>query len=135
MANPGSLLRIGDGPSARQGAGAAVVTIGGMLALASAMGIGRFVYTPILPAMAEALGLSKSQAGLIAAANFAGYLAGALAAAAPRLPGGRRAWFLGMLAAGAATVLAMGLGTSFAGFLALRFAGGVASAFVLVLGS
>lgn len=109
--------------------------IGGMLALASALGIGRFVYTPILPAMAEALGLTKTEAGLIASANFVGYLAGALLAAAPRLPGGRRAWFLGTLAAGAAATAAVGWVGTLPALLLLRFAGGVASAFVLVLGS
>jgi MFS family permease len=111
------------------------VAFGGMLALAAGIGIGRFVYTPILPDMAAALGLSKSATGLIASANFLGYLTGALLAAQPRLPGGRRTWFLGGLAASAVTTSAMALRTGMAAFLLLRFAGGVASAFVLVLGS
>jgi len=106
-----------------------------MLALASALGIGRFVYTPILPAMADALGLSKTEAGLIASANFVGYLVGALLAAAPQLPGGRRTWFLGTLAVGVVTTAAVGWANTTAAFMLLRFAGGVASAFVLVLGS
>jgi len=113
------------------GTGAA---LGGMLALAAGMGIGRFVYTPILPDMAAALGLSKSAAGAIASANFLGYLVGALLAAA-RLPGGRRCWFLGGLAASAATTGAMAVPDSMSAFVLLRFVGGVASAFVLVLGS
>ena len=121
--------------SARGVFAAAASALGGMLALASALGIGRFVYTPILPAMADALGLSKTEAGLIASTNFVGYLAGALLAAAPQLPGGRRAWFLGTLAVGAATTAAVGWADTTAAFMLLRFTGGVASAFVLVLGS
>jgi len=115
--------------------GDVALAVGGMLALASSMGVGRFVYTPILPAMAEALALTKVDAGLIASANFVGYLVGALLTALPRLPGGRRTWFLWALVVGAATTAGMALVGSMAAFLLLRFLGGVASAFALVLGS
>lgn len=101
--------------------------------MAAAMGIGRFVYTPILPLMVETLGLSQGQAGLIASANFAGYLLGALLAAAPTLPGSRRAWFLGALAASAATTALMAAGDAVPFFSVIRFLGGIASAFVLVM--
>ena len=103
--------------------------------MAAALGIGRFVYTPILPAMAEALGLSNIQAGLIASANLLGYLVGALLAATPRLAGSRRTWLLASLAVSAVTTGAMGLASSLPAFLALRFSGGAASAFVMVLAS
>jgi predicted MFS family arabinose efflux permease len=120
--------------SNRSGSPVALAT-GGLVALAAALGIGRFVYTPILPVMAEALHLSKSQAGLIASANLLGYLIGALLAATPRLPGSRRFWLLGSLGVSAVTTGTMGLASSMPAFLALRFTGGAASAFVLVLAS
>lgn len=111
------------------------LALGGLIAMAAAMGIGRFVYTPILPFMAEGLHLTKSEAGLIASANFMGYLAGALAAASSRLPGAARSWMLTALVASAITTGAMGSIQGLVPFLALRFAGGAASAFVLVLAS
>jgi predicted MFS family arabinose efflux permease len=111
------------------------VALGGLIAIAVGIGVGRFVYTPILPPMLAALGLSKSTAGLIASANFAGYLIGALSAAKATPPGSRRAWLLGALLASAATTAAMGLTASIAAFLVLRFLGGVASALVLILAS
>jgi predicted MFS family arabinose efflux permease len=111
------------------------VALGGLIAMATGVGIGRFVYTPILPPMIEALGLSKSEAGLIASSNFLGYLLGALLAATPWLAGPRRRWLLGGLAASTLTTLGMGLTTSLAAFLVLRFAGGMASALVLILAS
>jgi predicted MFS family arabinose efflux permease len=112
-----------------------LLATGGLFAIAAAIGIGRFIYTPILPPMAEALHLTKGEAGLIASANFVGYLAGALAAASPRLPGGSRVWLLAALATSAATTGAMAWPDGMVAFLALRFIGGVASAYVLVLAS
>jgi predicted MFS family arabinose efflux permease len=110
------------------------LAFGGLLAMAAAIGVGRFVYTPILPPMVEALQLSKAQAGLIASANFVGYLAGALLAAV-RLPGSRRAWLLGALAVNATALAGMGLATTMPVFLVLRLVAGIASAFGLVFSS
>jgi predicted MFS family arabinose efflux permease len=111
------------------------LALGGCIAMAAAMGVGRFVYTPILPYMAEALDLSKSEAGLIASANYAGYLTGALLASLPFLRGSRRAWLLGALIASAATTGATGLLSDMPVFLTVRFLGGVASAMVLIYAS
>ena len=109
--------------------------LGGLIAIAAALGIGRYVYTPILPPMIEALHLGKSEAGLIASANFVGYLLGALLAAMPGLVGSRRLWLLGALAISAVTTAAMGLTQMLPAFLGLRLIGGIASAFVLILSS
>ena len=111
------------------------LAIGGLIALAISMGIGRFVYTPILPFMLEDLKLSEGQAGLIASANYAGYLLGALFAAMPGLKGARRTWlFVGLLAS-ALTTAATGLLTHMPGFYSVRFIAGFASALVLVFAS
>ena len=117
------------------GAAPIALALGGLLTMAAGVGIGRFVYTPILPPMVEALGLSKSEAGLIASANFVGYLAGALLAAWPGLPGSRRGWLMAGLAANAAALAAMGFTTSLTVFLVLRLIAGIASAFALVFSS
>jgi predicted MFS family arabinose efflux permease len=110
------------------------LALGGAMAMGCAMGIGRFVYTPVLPFMAEAIPLTASQAGMIASANFLGYLVGALATAF-RLPGSPKGWLLGALLASAVTTGAVGLWSSVAVIAALRFLGGVASAFALVFAS
>jgi predicted MFS family arabinose efflux permease len=113
---------------------AIALALGGLAAMAVGVGVGRFVYTPILPVMAADLGLSAGEVGLIASANFLGYLAGALAAAA-RLPGSRRGWLIAALAASAATTGGMAIATSLPAFLAVRFVAGFASAFILVFSS
>jgi predicted MFS family arabinose efflux permease len=111
------------------------IATAGMIAMAVGIGIGRFVYTPILPPMLAALGLSKASAGLIASANFLGYLVGALGAARAALPGQRRLWLAGALLLSAATTTGMGYCASVPGFMALRFLGGLASALALILSS
>ena len=125
----------GGGPSAAPLRHPAALALAGCLALAVAIGIGRFVYTPILPFMTTGLGLGKSEAGLIASANFLGYLLGALAAAWKPVPGDRRLWLMGALAVSAATTGAMGLTESLGAFLALRFVNGAVAALVMVLAS
>ena len=100
--------------------------------MAAGLGIGRFVYTPILPVMTHELDLSQGQAGLIASANFLGYLVGALIAASSRFSNRPRRWLLGALVVNALAMAVMGLDRSMGWFVFLRFVGGSASAFILV---
>src|SRR5215212_7755836 len=111
------------------------LAVGGLIALAVAMGMGRFVYTPILPFMAESLPLTKAEAGLIASANYLGYLLGALVAATSWIRGSRRFWFMAGLVASAATTLLTAAPSSVLLLSAVRLLGGIASAFVLVFAS
>jgi len=111
------------------------LALGGLIALAIAMGVGRFIYTPILPYMIEDLGLSKGDAGLIASANYLGYLIGALLGATPLVFGSRRTWMLSALVISAVTSASVGLVSSMPLFLILRLIGGVASALILVFAS
>jgi predicted MFS family arabinose efflux permease len=107
-------------------------SIGGAIAMTAAMGIGRFVYTPILPAMMQEIPLGASQAGIIASANFLGYLLGALAAAGAWGQGRELSILRLSLVANMVLLVAMGLTESVAVFSLLRFLAGVVSAFVII---
>lgn len=111
------------------------IALGGMIALAAGMGLGRFLYTPVLPMMAGGSGLTPAAWGAIASANFAGYLAGALLASLPGLT--RHAWLLlaASLALSAVTGAAMTQTTAWEMWSILRFLSGLASAFILVFAS
>jgi len=111
------------------------LALGGFIALAAAMGIGRFVYTPILPSMADGIPLPPTEAGLIASANFLGYLVGALTASYNVFGQRPRFWFLTGLVFSGLTSAAMGLTAEVALLALFRFASGLASAFVLVFSS
>jgi MFS family permease len=111
------------------------ILIAGSAALALAVGIGRFAYTPVLPAMQEATGFGPATAGWIAGWNYLGYLLGALAASQLASRASRHALLLASIAASIATTAAMGLTTDIALWCALRFVSGLASAGVLVISS
>ena len=85
--------------------------------------------TPILPMMQEG-GLSLAEGGWLAAANYFGYLAGALSTIWLNV-NASRAIRAALLVIGLST-LAMGLVDGFAFWLVLRTLAGVASAWVLV---
>ena len=109
------------------------VALVGLTALAIAMGIGRFAFTPILPMMRQDQGLSVADGGWLASANYLGYLLGAVSGMVLRVrpvPVIRT----GLVVIGIGT-LGMGLEHGFAAWLVLRALAGVGSAWVLVFSS
>ena len=109
--------------------------IAGAVAMAVAMGLGRFFYTPVLPGMMAGLGLDAADAGVIAAANFAGYLLGAVLAAYGWAAGRERRLAVGALAATVLLLLAMGLLSGVTALSVVRFLAGLASAFAMIFTS
>ena len=109
--------------------------IDGALALAAAMGIGRFAYTALLPGTQRALAIADDVAGAIASVNLGGYLAGVLAARQLASRAERGAVLRGALAATALATAAGAATTSVAAWFALRLAAGIASGLVFVLAS
>lgn len=106
------------------------LTIAGLLALAVGMGIGRFVFTPILPIMQADAGLSLTQGGWLASANYLGYLVGALTITRMNWPSTRLLrWGLWLVVV---TTALMGFGSNWSAWLLWRFLAGVASAWVMV---
>ena len=97
-------------------------------ALAVAMGIGRFAFTPILPLMIQEGTVHLAQTAWLSSSNYIGYLVGALSL----LKSNRHPLFvvLGLTLVTLSTWLASLSG--FGWLLVLRFLAGVASAWVLV---
>mgnify|MGYP000128172507 CR=1 FL=1 len=106
------------------------IALAGLAALAVAMGIGRFAFTPILPMMQQDVGLSVAGGGWLAAANYLGYLAGALWAGATRATAAT-AIRAGLVVI-SVTTLGMAFASGFGAWAALRLLAGVASAWVMI---
>src|SRR5918995_6758013 len=53
-------------------------TLSALCAILVGIGLARFAYTPLIPALVEAAWFTPTQAAYLGAANLAGYLAGAL---------------------------------------------------------
>jgi hypothetical protein len=104
--------------------------LAGAVALAVAMGIGRFAFTPLLPLMMRDGLVDAANGALLAGANYAGYLIGALTAARlARHPA--RLLRLALPAIALFTAAATWL-PGMPAWLAWRFGAGVCSAWVLV---
>ncbi len=106
----------------------------GMLAVLLGVGLGRFAYTPLLPALVEQGWLSEPQAAFAGAANLLGYLVGALVAQALAYRPERIAILNGALLAASVSLLACAWPLGFLWITPWRFVAGVAGAFVMVLG-
>lgn len=109
------------------------IVVAGVVSLAVAMGIGRFAFTPLLPLMLRDGTIDAATGADWAAANYVGYLLGALTASrlSHHILRALRAALVGVVAA---TLLAAFVQGALPGG-ALRFAAGVFSAWVLVLAS
>jgi hypothetical protein len=116
------------------------IALAGLVALAVAMGIGRFAFTPLLPMMLAERSVDLAGASLLASANYLGYLVGALACTFQpwlwrrlgRVPAvnGPRMVRVGLVAT---VLLTLGMAVQVpAAWPALRFAAGIASAVVFL---
>ena len=108
----------------------ASVVWAGALTLAVAMGIGRFAFTPLLPLMMRDGLIDATVGAELAAANYLGYLAGALSAA--RLAGQALRLVWASLLAIALLTAAAGLASGELAWSLLRFGAGLASAWAMV---
>ncbi len=108
-------------------------TLAGFCASLVGIGLARFAYTPLLPAIVGAHWFAAASAAYLGAANLTGYLAGALLARwVARAISARGAIRATMLLASLA-LLACAWPLSFAWFFAWRFASGFAGGVLMVL--
>ncbi|MFI9005655.1 YbfB/YjiJ family MFS transporter [Actinosynnema sp. NPDC053489] len=104
------------------------------LGTASALGLARFAYGLLLPAMRDDLGWSLAAAGAMSTANGLGYLVGALVTAAVVRRWGVTAAFRAGMAGTAASLAATAVSGDFAVLLAVRAVAGATGAVVFVTG-
>lgn len=105
----------------------------GLCASLVGLGLARFAYTPLIPALIAAKWFTPAEAVYLGAANLAGYLAGALIA---RDLGARigSVWALrGMMVLAAATCFACAVPISFIWFFGFRFLAGISGGVIMVL--
>jgi predicted MFS family arabinose efflux permease len=108
-------------------------TLSGVCANLVGIGLARFAYTPLIPALILAGWFTPAQAAYLGAANLAGYLAGALLA---RPLGSRMApatLLRGAMLLTAASFPASAFPLSFAWFFAWRFAAGFGGGVLMVV--
>ena len=106
------------------------IALAGLIAVAVAMGIGRFAFTPMLPMMQQDAGLSVADGGWLASANYLGFLFGAVSAVGLRVRP-TTAIRGGLLVIGFVT-MGMGFTNRFVIWIMLRALAGIANAWVQI---
>ena len=97
------------------------------------LGLARFAYTPLIPALIAAHWFSPAQAVYLGAANIGGYLVGAASARAVASRAGVRATLRCCLMTATASLFACAWQGGFAWFLVWRLVSGLAGAGLMVL--
>ena len=113
---------------------ARMMSLAGAVVLVIGMGYGRFAFTGILPLMIQEHLLTLSQGNLAAAANYAGYLAGALLLAKAR-PGDARLLCYFAVITTLLCVFALAISHSGMQVIIVRGIAGLASAVSLIAAS
>ncbi|WP_244434036.1 YbfB/YjiJ family MFS transporter, partial [Azospirillum sp. B506] len=110
-----------------------MATLAGMSGSLVAIGLARFAYSPLVPSLIEAHWFSAGDAVTLGAANFAGYLAGALLGRplAGLLP--NRALLRLLMLATSLAFIACAYPLSLAWFFGWRFVSGLAGGAIMVL--
>lgn len=105
------------------------------LAPGAAVGVGRFAYALVLPAMQADLQLSFAQSGILGSANTAGYLAGALISHRVLTAVGYRFGLYGALLLQTLALILLVIAPPYSVIVLLRLIQGVLGAFVFVAGA
>jgi predicted MFS family arabinose efflux permease len=107
--------------------------VSGACAALIGIGLARFAYTPLLPAVVSAGWFSNESATYLAAANLGGYLAGVLLAEAFARGLSPVTALRGAMVIAAGSLLACAFPVGFVWFFAWRFGSGVAGGVIMIL--
>jgi len=109
------------------------VTLSGLCAILVGIGLARFAYSPLIPALIEAEWFSAGETAYLGAANLAGYLVGAMLAARLADAVGTPTALRSMMLLAAATFVASAFPLDFWWYTGWRFAAGLAGGILMVL--
>src|SRR5580698_9009753 len=109
------------------------LTLSGLCASLVGIGVARFAYTPLIPAIVDAHWFSASNAAYLGAANLLGYLAGAVLANLSVRQFSVRGTLRFMMAIATVALFACSHPSSFVWFFVWRIFSGVAGGTIMVL--
>lgn len=117
----------------KEGGSAWLFAVAGLCASLVGLGLARFAYTPLIPALIAAKWFSPADVVYLGAANLAGYLAGALLARELGARAGAVRMLRIMMVLASLSALASSVPLSFPWFFAWRFLSGLSGGVIMVL--